>query len=119
MSDKATLLRLLREHREATSVKKTSIVEDEIVGLFDVVRDELQSRAETAEATLQAATDFHPRAMKLIRKRKSFLVVANDEPYYRQVYDLIRDHEILAGTWTTSDQRHYENALAALKGGEE
>lgn len=76
-----------------------------------------KTRAEKAEATLQAEKDFHPRAMKLISKRKSFLVVANDEPYYRQVYDLIRDHEMLAGTWTTSDQWHYEDALAALKGG--
>lgn len=50
MSDKATLLRLLREHREATSVEKASIVEDEIVGLFDAVRDEMQARIVELEA---------------------------------------------------------------------
>ena len=50
---------------------------------------------------------FHPRAAKLMRKRKPFIVVAIDEPYFRDVYDLIRDHEMLKGTWEIQDQNGY------------
>ena len=51
---------------------------------------------------------FHPRANKLIRKRKAFLVVAIDEPYYTQVYNIIRIEESRKGTWTVDDQRRYD-----------
>lgn len=65
----------------------------------------------------RAALDFHPRAAKLMNKRKSFIVVADDEPYFHEVYSLIREHEIQKGTWTNEDQRIYEDATNALKGG--
>lgn len=66
---------------------------------------------------LRAALDFHPRAAKLMNKRKSFIVVADDEPYFHEVYSLIREHEIQKGTWTNEDQQIYEDATNALKGG--
>lgn len=62
---------------------------------------------------LEAAEQFHPRAMKLIRKKKNFLVVAEDEPYFETVYHEIKLHELLRGTWTEDDERRY---LAALDG---
>jgi hypothetical protein len=65
---------------------------------------------------LEVAKGFHPRAMKLIEKQKNFLVVAIDEPYFRQVYDLIRDNEMNKGTWTIEDENHYIDALAEIKG---
>lgn len=55
-----------------------------------------------------------PRAWKLMKKRKNFLVVACDEPYFRQVYDLIRDEEMLQGRWTLEDENHYTDAMNAL-----
>ncbi len=59
---------------------------------------------------------FHPRAAKLMGKKKEFLVVAHDEPYYLQVYDLIRDHEMDTGRWTVEDERAW---LAARKAKED
>ena len=51
--------------------------------------------------------NFHPRAIKLMRKRKPFLVVACDEPYYLAVYDMIRQWEMAKGTWTKEDESCY------------
>jgi hypothetical protein len=81
-------------------------------------RDTAEDLAEKLRKHAKTEEDFHPRAVKLLRKRKPFLVVANDEPYYRQVYDLIRDNEMLRGEWTTSDQWRYEDAIAAWKDGQ-
>lgn len=53
---------------------------------------------------------FHPRAVKLMRKRKNFLVVAEDEPYFMQVYRLIRKNEKANGTWSGEDERIYQSA---------
>jgi hypothetical protein len=61
-------------------------------------------------AEIRRLVDFHPRAMKLMTKQKSFLVVANDEPYYWEVYNMIRDHEMEKGTWVGEDERAYRNA---------
>lgn len=57
------------------------------------------------------AEKFHPRAMKLIRKKKDFLVVAWDESYFKQVYDLIRNSEMEKGRWTLEDESKYSNAF--------
>jgi hypothetical protein len=53
---------------------------------------------------------FHPRAVKLIRKRRNFLVVSEYEPYFMKAYELIRDHEWKMGTWSDDDQRAFETA---------
>lgn len=58
---------------------------------------------------------FHPRAVKLMRKRKNFLVVAEDEPYFMQVYRLIRKHERANGTWSDEDERIYQSAQHGMK----
>lgn len=78
----------------------------------------MQSRAETVErelAELREALDFHQRAAKLMLKRKKFIVVAEDEPYFIAVYNRIREHEISKRTWTNDDEKTYQKAL---KGGE-
>jgi hypothetical protein len=54
------------------------------------------------------AINFHPRAWKLMRKHKEFIVVAYDEPYFMQVYKLIRDAELAKGTWTDVDEYNYQ-----------
>ena len=53
---------------------------------------------------------FHPRAVKLMRKRKNFLVVAEDEPYFMQVYRLIRKNEKANDTWSGEDEHIYQSA---------
>lgn len=55
--------------------------------------------------------NFHPRAVKLMRKHKPFVVVAYDEPYYKTVYDMIRVHEIEMGRWTKQDEAIYLKAV--------
>lgn len=57
--------------------------------------------------------EFHPRAMKLMRKKKNFVVVAEDEPYFIDVYKMIRSHEKEKGTWTKIDEERF---LAATSG---
>lgn len=54
--------------------------------------------------------EFHPRAVKLLSRHKPFLVVANDEPYYMQVYSIIRKHEKEIGRWSEIDERNYQAA---------
>jgi hypothetical protein len=61
--------------------------------------------------SLWALTEFHPRALKLMRKRKNFLVVAEDESYFLYVYNIIRDSEKQKNTWTKEDEAKYRNAI--------
>ena len=48
---------------------------------------------------------FHPRAVKLLRKQKPFIVIAIDEPYFMKAYDMIRLNEMGKGTWTDEDEQ--------------
>ncbi len=50
---------------------------------------------------------FHPRAVKLLRKQKNFIVIAEDEPYFTKVYRLIRKSEMAKGTWSEEDECIY------------
>lgn len=54
---------------------------------------------------------FHPRAFKLLRKKKNFIVIADDEPYFIKAYDMIRKHEQEKGTWTAEDERLFKAAF--------
>ncbi len=68
----------------------------------------LQERLHDAENKLfefVKAEMLYPRAMKLMRKRKGFIVIADDEPYFHRAYDLIRTNEKKKGTWTDEDER--------------
>lgn len=65
-----------------------------------------QAQLKAAEALLNT------RAGKLLRKSKTFVVVAVDEPYFLHVYDLIRAHETKHGRWTDECQKAYRHAIA-------
>lgn len=86
-----------------------------IVGAIRVVDIEKYAALETKYRALKAmareAEEFHPRAMKLIRKKKNFIVIAEDEPYFAEAYNLIRRHEMSKGTWTEEDERIFHAAL--------
>jgi len=71
--------------------------------------DKINLRAALDEA--KAWEEFHPRAVKLLRKRKNFVVVAEDEPYLVQIYDIIREHEKESGRWTADDETYYQQAV--------
>lgn len=66
---------------------------------------ELLSEAVSEAHDHRDMTTFHPRAAKLMRKRKAFIVIAHDEPYFQQAYSMIRDNEKAKGTWTDEDER--------------
>lgn len=56
----------------------------------------------------ERAVNFHPRAWKLMEKKKNFVVVAEDEPYYMEVYTIIRTNETAKGRWTAFDEQLYQ-----------
>lgn len=65
---------------------------------------------------MKTALDFHPRAAKLMRKRKNFVVVAEDEPYFVLVYELIRMFERQKKTWTANDESLFVSARKKAEG---
>jgi len=72
-----------------------------------------ENRINFLETEIKSFDNFHPRAMKLLRKRKNFLVIAEDEPYFLDVYREIRKHEKESGRWTEDDEKYYLNAKEA------
>jgi len=52
------------------------------------------------------------RAGKLLLKEKPFVVVAIDEPYFPQVYRMIRSHEKRKGTWTENCEKCFQAWMA-------
>lgn len=68
-------------------------------------------------AELESAMAFHRRAAKLMQKRKPFIVIAEDEPYYWQVYGMIRAREMEIDRWTAEDEDLYWQAYKRLQKG--
>jgi hypothetical protein len=77
----------------------------------DLIREIETLRVELAETQEREA--FHPRAAKLARKQKPFIVVAIDESYFPTVYEMIRKFEKVAGRWTEDDENQYATLLDA------
>lgn len=50
------------------------------------------------------------RALRLLERGIKFIVVAIDEPYFARVFDLIREHQQIKGTWTPEDEDWYIHA---------
>lgn len=63
-----------------------------------------------AKSKLERYWHNYPHAMKLIEKRKTFVVVAVDEVYFMEVYEKIRNSEKGAGRWTDYDESFYQLA---------
>jgi len=51
------------------------------------------------------------RAGELLRSDRTFVVVAADEPYFVEVYNMIRNHEIKKDTWTNACEAAYREAI--------
>lgn|SRR5574341_1082143 len=78
--------------------------------LLDVTYKALELQKE-----LDSFEKFHPRAVKMLRKQKPFVVVACDEPYFMKVYSLIRENEIKNGRWSEEDEHIYQAAEHPLQ----
>lgn len=63
------------------------------------------------EENIGEAIKTNPRAWKLMKKKKDFVVVASDELYYMEVYGLIRFWEIDKGRWSSEDAACYSEHL--------
>lgn len=92
-------------------ISKQNTIAEAVIAVADDC--EAEDIAEAIEDALEEMNEFHPRAMKLIRKQKNFVVVAEDEPYFSTVYGMIRDHEIEKGRWTDEDEKQYQIAVEA------
>ena len=53
------------------------------------------------------------RAGKLLKKGTPFIIVSIKEPYYPQVYRLIRQHELRKGTWTESCEKDFQGFMVS------
>jgi hypothetical protein len=67
--------------------------------------DDDENDKQLLENLVDKLQQLHPRAMKLMRKKKNFIVIAEDEPYFVRAYGLLREHEIKKGTWTREDEQ--------------
>lgn len=67
-------------------------------------RDALKKEAEEMEL-------FHRKAWKLLVQRKNFVVVAEDEPFFIDVYAFIRVQKQKEGDWSEFDEYRYERCL--------
>lgn len=89
-------------------------MQDEIAALK--AENTLREQATRTALDECAAKDelLDSRAGKLLKKRKFFLVVACDEPYFKMVYDQIKLEELLKGTWTKQDEETMSRELAKV-----
>lgn len=55
--------------------------------------------------------DFNSRVESLARRNIKFIVVAEDEPYYIHVYQLIREQAIKRGKWTSEDESRFDTSV--------
>ena len=74
--------------------------------------DELRYQRDMAQGILDAYETLHPRAVKLLNEKRNFIVVAEKELYFMDVYRAIREHETSAGTWTAEDERIFQQSSA-------
>jgi 16S rRNA G966 N2-methylase RsmD len=71
-------------------------------------------KAISLQEELDNLEKFHSRAMKLLKKRKKFIVIAFDEPYFIEAYSLISEYEKSKGTWTDEDERIYQESVSGV-----
>lgn len=66
---------------------------------------------EPYEAPMFLEMALNPRLNKVLASGKEFLIVTETEPYYLDVYRMIRHQEQTQGTWTRHDEQGYVEAL--------
>ncbi len=72
---------------------------------------EKQRGKEPYQAPMFLEMALNPRLNKVLASGKAFLIVTETEPYYLDVYRMIRHQEQTQGTWTGSDEQGYVEAL--------
>ena len=112
----ALIAEVERLEREKTMCAADLVIDPlvkKLKGEIERLEDDRQKYLENWNRSLieiesaDAIFDFHPRATKLMGKRKPFIVVACDEPYFCAVYCTIKEHEQRLGRWFEEDDKHY------------
>lgn len=71
----------------------------------------VESQKEAYENPMFLEMALNPRLNKVLASGKEFLIVTETEPYYLDVYRMIRHQEQTQGTWTRHDEQGYVEAL--------
>lgn len=101
--------------RKRLNVSKKAMVPDTGVGYQGATHSEQRTvnsdQKEPYEAPMFLEMALNPRLNKVLASGKEFLIVTETEPYYLDVYRMIRHQEQTQGTWTGSDEQGYVEAL--------
>ena len=54
---------------------------------------------------------LHPRVLRLLAKGREFIVIGVHEPYFKSVYEVIRETEQHTRTWTDQDEERFARAI--------
>ncbi len=97
------------------NVSKKALVPDTGVGYQGATHSEQRTvnsdQKEPYEAPMFLELALNPRLNKVLASGKMFLIVTETEPYYLDVYRMIRHQEQTQGTWTRADEQGYVEAL--------
>jgi len=91
------------------NVSRKAVVADVDTG----VGYEPEERKEPYEPPRFVEMALNPRLQKVLASGKEFLIVTETEPYYLDVYRMIRMQERLQVTWSAEDEERYVEALEA------
>ena len=78
------------------------------ISLLEFQRNDLLDEIKRLKKEIEQLRATHPRAFKLMSKKKYFIVIANDEPYFLDAYSMIRKEERSKDTWTEEDEIAYQ-----------
>lgn len=115
----------IREQQKRLNVSKKAVVNPETVdtgvgyqpgmdkmdGMDGMDKPGVERLKEPYEKPLFLEMALNPRLNKVLASGKAFLIVTETEPYYLDVYRMIRHQEQTQGTWTGSDEQGYVEAL--------
>lgn len=118
-----------KEQQKRLNVSKKAAVNPEVVdtglgyqpGVDDMDKPGVESPKEAYEKPMFLEMALNPRLNKVLASGKDFLIVTETEPYFSEVYRMIRAQESKQGTWTEEDEYRYveylEKKVIELQGG--
>lgn len=103
-----------KEQQKRLNVSKKAAINPEVVdtGLgYQPDPPMEEAKREPYEKPMFLEMALNPRLNKVLASGKEFLIVTETEPYYLDVYRMIRKQEKKQGTWTAEDEERYIEAL--------
>lgn len=89
----------------------------ETSSMRDVLKQHIEQCPEHPMSQLRSEVEWlqgitaklHPRVTKLVEKGRRFIVVGEHEPYFTDVYRVIREVEQCKGTWTDECEQAFQD----------